>query len=68
MNAPFRTAQAAARDSFAAYLCDDDTIEAVKPVVLLAVALLAIALLVAAADKLTGKAGIILPTALLAFC
>ena len=33
MNAPFRTAQAAARDSFAAYLCDDDTIEAVKPVV-----------------------------------
>ena len=33
MNAPFRPAQAAARDSFAAYLCDDDTIEAVKPVV-----------------------------------
>ena len=32
MNAPFRPSQTT-RDNFAAYLCDDDTIEAVKPVV-----------------------------------
>lgn len=32
MNAPFRPGQQT-RDSFAAYLCDDDTIDVVKPVV-----------------------------------
>ena len=32
MNAPFRAGQQT-RESFAAYLCDDDTVEAIKPVV-----------------------------------
>ncbi len=33
MNAPFRMGQQQSRDAFAAYLCDDDSVEVIKPVV-----------------------------------
>ncbi|MFM6854262.1 MAG: CpaE family protein [Sphingopyxis sp.] len=33
MNAPFRLGQQSTRESFAAYLCDDDTIDMIRPVV-----------------------------------
>ena len=33
MNAPFNPAQAALRDPFQAFVCDDDTVELVRPVV-----------------------------------
>jgi pilus assembly protein CpaE len=33
MNAPFRMANASSRDTFAAYLCDDDTLDILRPVI-----------------------------------
>ncbi len=33
MNAPFRMASGATRDTFAAYLCDDDTLDILRPVI-----------------------------------